>query len=104
MNINSAIYKSNAYVLFIFSPLSSSKYFSFLLFSKVKNSYMLTQYHLKMLNWSVVTIMSLITDCSMAVYLLWFSIMLRLYAPVSNFSVMSGRSHCFLGITSTFGE
>ena len=27
---------------------------------------------------------------------------LRLYVPVNNFSVMSGRSHRFLGITSTF--
>ena len=26
---------------------------------------------------------------------------LRLYVPVNNFSVMSGRSHRFLGITST---
>ena len=26
---------------------------------------------------------------------------LRLYTPVNNFSVMSGRSHRFLGITST---
>ena len=29
---------------------------------------------------------------------------LRLYAPVNNFSVMSGRSHHFLGITSTISE
>ena len=29
---------------------------------------------------------------------------LRLYFPVNNFSVMSGRSHCFLGTTSTFWE
>ena len=29
---------------------------------------------------------------------------LRLYVPVNNFSVMSGRSHHFLGITSTFWE
>ena len=29
---------------------------------------------------------------------------LRLYVPVSNFSVMSGRSHRFLSITSTFWE
>ena len=29
---------------------------------------------------------------------------LRLYIPVNNFSVMSGRSHRFLGITSTFWE
>ena len=29
---------------------------------------------------------------------------LRLYVPVKNISVMSGRSHRFLGITSTFGE
>ena len=29
---------------------------------------------------------------------------LRLYVPVNNFSVMSGRSHRFLGITSTFWE
>ena len=28
----------------------------------------------------------------------------RLYVPVNNFSVMAGRSHCFLGITSTFGK
>ena len=27
---------------------------------------------------------------------------LRLYVPVNNFSVMSGRNHRFLGITSTF--
>ena len=27
---------------------------------------------------------------------------LSLYAPVNNFSVMSGRSHRFLGITITF--
>ena len=32
----------------------------------------------------------------------WFG--LRLYVPVNNFSVMSGRSHSFLGITSTFRE
>ena len=32
--------------------------------------------------------------------LFWF----RLYVPVNNFSVMSGRSHRFLGITSTFWE
>ena len=29
---------------------------------------------------------------------------LRLYVPVNNFSVMSGQSHRFLGITSTFWE
>ena len=29
---------------------------------------------------------------------------LRLYVPVNNCSVMSGRSHRFLGITSTFWE
>ena len=29
---------------------------------------------------------------------------LRLYAPVNNFSVMSGRNLRFLGITSTFWE
>ena len=29
---------------------------------------------------------------------------LRLYIPLNNFSVMSGRSHHFLGITSTFWE
>ena len=29
---------------------------------------------------------------------------LRLYIPVNNFSVMSGRSHRFLDITSTFWE
>ena len=28
---------------------------------------------------------------------------LRLNVPVNNFSIMSGRSHRFLGITSTFG-
>ena len=32
----------------------------------------------------------------------WFG--LRLYFPVNNFSVMSGRSHRFLGITSIFWE
>ena len=31
----------------------------------------------------------------------WFCLMLNV--PVNNFSVMLGRSHCFLGITSTFG-
>ena len=29
---------------------------------------------------------------------------LRRYVPVNNFSVISGRSHRFLGITSTFWE
>ena len=29
---------------------------------------------------------------------------LRLYVTVNNFSVMSGRSHRFLGITTTFWE
>ena len=29
---------------------------------------------------------------------------LRLYVRVNKFSVMSGRSHCFLDITSTFWE
>ena len=29
---------------------------------------------------------------------------LRLYVPVNNFSVMSGWSHRFLGITSTFWD
>ena len=32
----------------------------------------------------------------------WFG--LRLYVPVNNFSVMSGQSHRFLGITGTFWE
>ena len=31
----------------------------------------------------------------------WFGLMLNI--PVNNFSVMLGRSHRFLGITSTFG-
>ena len=31
-------------------------------------------------------------------------LVLRLYVSVNNFSVMSGRSHRFLGITSTFWE
>ena len=34
--------------------------------------------------------------------LILFLFGLRLYVPVNNFSVMSGRSHRFLGITSTF--
>ena len=29
-------------------------------------------------------------------------VLLRLYIPVNNFSVMLGRSHRFLGFTSTF--
>ena len=29
-------------------------------------------------------------------------VLLRLNVPINNFSVMSGRSHLFLGITSTF--
>ena len=33
-------------------------------------------------------------------FLFW----LKLYVPVNKFSVMSGRSHSFLGITSTFWE
>ena len=32
----------------------------------------------------------------------WLVLMLNV--PVNNFSVMFGQSHCFLGITSTFGE
>ena len=35
---------------------------------------------------------------------LFFLFGLRLYVPVNNFSVMSGRSHRFLGITITFWE
>ena len=31
-----------------------------------------------------------------------FGLVLRLNVPVNNFSAMSGRSHRFLGITSTF--
>ena len=31
-------------------------------------------------------------------------VLLRFNVPVNNFSVMSGRSHRFLGITSTFWE
>ena len=31
-------------------------------------------------------------------------VLFRLHVPVNNFSVMSGRSHRFLGITSTFRE
>ena len=31
----------------------------------------------------------------------WFGLMLNI--PLNNFSVMLGRSHRFLGITSTFG-
>ena len=33
-----------------------------------------------------------------------FVFVLRLNVPVNNFSVMSGRSHHFLGITRTLGE
>ena len=32
-----------------------------------------------------------------------FLVCLKLNVPVNNFSVMFGRSHRFLGITSTFG-
>ena len=35
--------------------------------------------------------------------LLWFGLVLMLNVSVNNFSVMLGRSHRFLGITSTFG-
>ena len=35
-----------------------------------------------------------------ALFLVLFVLMLNI--PVNNFSVMSGRSHRFLGITSTF--
>ena len=38
-----------------------------------------------------------------ALFLVFF-VGLRLYVPVNNFSVMSGRSNRFLGITSTFWE
>ena len=31
-------------------------------------------------------------------------VLFLLNVPVNNFSVMSGRSNCFLGITSTFGR
>ena len=42
---------------------------------------------------------------SIQVYVVFFCLFgLRLYVPVNNFSVMLGRSHCFLGITSTFWE
>ena len=43
-----------------------------------------------------------LSDCSQ----LWVSevFALRIYVPVNNFSVMSGRSHRFLGIKSTFWE
>ena len=34
--------------------------------------------------------------------MVWFG--LRLYVPVNNFSVMSGRSHRLVDITSTFWE
>ena len=37
-----------------------------------------------------------------AVSLVYFWFELRLYDPVNIFSVMSGRTHRFLGITSTF--
>ena len=35
------------------------------------------------------------------VFCVFFLISFRFNVPVNNFSVMSGRSHCFLGITST---
>ena len=38
------------------------------------------------------------------VYVIHFLFGLRLYVPVNNFSVISGWSHRFLGITSTFWE
>ena len=44
---------------------------------------------------------SRLTECSLFFVCLFG---LRLYVPVNNFSVMSGRSHRFLGITSTFWE
>ena len=34
----------------------------------------------------------------------WFLVFVKVYRPVNNCSVMSGRSHRFLGITSTFSE
>ena len=38
----------------------------------------------------------IVTECRFCLFVLWFNV------PVNNFSVMSGRSHRFLGITSTF--
>ena len=35
-------------------------------------------------------------------FMFWFLVLLRLNVPVNNCSVMSGRGHRFLGITSTF--
>ena len=45
------------------------------------------------------TVMTLI--CNSYIFCLFG---LRLYVQVNNFPVMSGRSHRFLGITSTFWE
>ena len=38
------------------------------------------------------------------IIVLSFGLVLMLNVPVNNFSVTLGRSHRFLGITSTFGE
>ena len=45
-------------------------------------------------------------DLSHAVVLVFVCLFVSVEAkvPVNNFKVMSGRSHRFLGITSTFGE
>ena len=36
-------------------------------------------------------------------FLFVFFVLLKLNVPVNNFSVMSGRRHHFMGITSTIG-
>ena len=41
---------------------------------------------------------------SVTIYLVWFSFGLRFYVQVNNCSVMWGRSHRFLGITSAVWE
>ena len=42
--------------------------------------------------------------CKLQGFILFCLVGLRLYVQVNNFSVISGRSHRFLGITSTFWE
>ena len=47
---------------------------------------------------------SLLALSSGSIVIAFILYVLRFNVPVNNFSVMSGRSHRFLDITSTFGE
>ena len=57
-----------------------------------------------MLKDSLIQILAVNFSVSENLHKLLCLFVLRFNVPVNNFSVMSGRSHYFMGITSTFGE